>query len=612
VRRAADIVDVVSAYVSLKRSGRGLRGLCPFHSERTPSFHVMPEKQIFKCFGCGAGGDVFKFIQLREGLDFLQARELLASRAGIILDKAPASAQGEGPGKNDLESVNRWASDWFRRQLAGPGGAAARQYLASRGISTASVERFCIGFAPDSWDSLRLAAASRGMAPPLLEAAGLVKRRDDGGYYDAFRNRLIFPIHDPLGRTIAFGGRTLGEDPAKYINSPQSVLFDKSRALYGLSSAKDAFRERGRAVVVEGYIDCILAQQFGLGHTVATLGTSLTPEHVQLLRRYTDDVVVLFDADAAGQRAADAAIALFLSAQIEVRLAQVPEGKDPADSLLAQGSGPLEAALTSSIGALEFKWQQVVQRCHGDASGPDQRRAVEEFLGLILQSTGFGSSDALQRGLLINRVGKLLGLSSEEVQRQLTQMGRRRVPPPARVFGRRPARQANLAAAAMTELLEVLLNAPEYYASVEREFEPSLLVDREDAAIAGVVAELCRCSGGFALPELISRFESPETAARITELHQIGEDRGNHAATVEGAVAALQRHRERSRVAALMARLREERELHEAPCRPGDAGRVEPVAANEAARRLSHFAAPRHLATPSTVSAGPGASQAGA
>ncbi|MFQ6048448.1 MAG: DNA primase, partial [Phycisphaerae bacterium] len=309
IQQATNIVDLIGQYVALKPAGANHKGLCPFHNEKTPSFYVSASKQIFKCFGCGAGGDVFTFLQLREGISFAEARAWLAQRAGIRLEPT-SQDRPAGPDQNALARVNDWAARFFRRQLLEPGiGAVARQYLAGRKISQQTAEAFGLGYAPDRWDGLLTAAQARGISTGLLAAAGLIRPRSGGeGFYDTFRHRLIFPIRDLPDRVIGFGGRTLGDDSAKYINSPETVLFEKGRNLYGLDLAKQPITRAGQAVIVEGYTDCLMAHQHGLAQTVATLGTALTEAHVQVLRRFADRAVVVFDPDEAGQRAADRAL----------------------------------------------------------------------------------------------------------------------------------------------------------------------------------------------------------------------------------------------------------------------------------------------------------------
>ncbi|MCH8970076.1 MAG: DNA primase, partial [Planctomycetes bacterium] len=277
IRAASDIAGVIGQFVSLKPVGQGFRGLCPFHREKTPSFYVRPAEQYFKCFGCGKAGDVFTFIMEHDSVSFPEARQILADRAGIEIKPASGGSSAKpGIGRRDLFRANQWAMDLFRRELLGAAGGAAREYVASRKISDAMAEKFMVGLAPDSHDFLRSRARRSGVPDDLLVAAGLIKRADDGDHYDTFRHRLIFPIVDPTERIVGFGGRALGDQSAKYINSPETAVFHKSQCLYGMNHARSALKDRGRAVLVEGYTDVIMAHQHGFTETVAPLGTSLT------------------------------------------------------------------------------------------------------------------------------------------------------------------------------------------------------------------------------------------------------------------------------------------------------------------------------------------------
>jgi DNA primase len=599
----------------LKRTGRRFTALCPFHQEKTPSFTVTPEKQVFHCFGCGVGGDVFKFIQLREKADFREALAILATKAGIPLESASnPGPQDGGVGKAELERVNRWACRWFQQQFAGAAGGTARAYVAGRGITEESVGRFAIGYAPESWEALSLAARKAGISPEHLTAAGLVRSRDDGSGYDAFRNRLMFPICDVMDRIIGFGGRTLGDDQAKYINSPQNPLFDKGRCLYGLSTARQAFTEDRTAVVVEGYVDCLLAQQYGFGQAVATLGTALTADHVRLLRRYVDQVILVFDSDQAGQRAADNALQIFLTERLDVKLARVPEAKDPADLLQAKGAEAFRQVLTSAVDALEFKWNEVRQRYCDAATGSDRRRAIEDFLGLVASSADLNVCDPIQRGLILNQVGKLLSLSGEEVHRQLRIIGRRRAPAKAEGTSR-PVRASDAATAAMRDLLEVIINDPGHYAAAAAEFDPESAADEELQEVARAVKELVQQQGGFSLAELISRFDSVDTASRILELQVAGERRGNFAETVDGAVRRLRELGERKERSQLVAELRsgdapvpvagESAGSGEAPVRPDPEQRSMLRAIGQKRGGVGRFAGHRHVAGSGDVPANP-------
>jgi len=540
IREASDIVDVVGSFVALRPAGKNLKGLCPFHREKTPSFNVLADKQIFKCFGCGAGGDVFKFIQLRDGVNFLEAREILARRAGISLDAERREARNidsAAPTKGELERVNQWAARWFRSQFESSAGDACQKYVDGRGITTEISKRFQLGFAPAGWNNLLPAARKAGISDALLDAAGLIKRTERGEY-DTFRNRLIFPISDALGRIIGFGGRALDDDPAKYLNSPQTALFDKGRSVYGIRESRESWRTSRRAIITEGYIDCILCHQAGFSDVIATLGTAMTADHGRLLMQYVDALVLVFDSDEAGLRAADRAIGVTMSQKLDVRIAQVPEGLDPADVIVNHGATVFEEVLTSSVAALEFKWNQVTRRCQGAASDGDRRRAVEEFLGVVAAAVGEQSVDPIQRGFILNQVGKLLSLPTDQVERQLRMIARRQrsgesatVPTAASALA--PLRNAEQAT--MREILSVLLSEPAWFAEVEEVFDPARIRDSLDRRVAETFVEMSRSERGYDLNRLIAEFDDTETARRITDLLMLGEERGNFEATIHGA-----------------------------------------------------------------------------
>jgi len=542
IREATDIVELVGEQVALKSAGSNHRGLCPFHSEKTPSFHVSASKQIFKCFGCGAGGDVFKFVQLREGVSFSEARTMLGERAGIRLD-AGRPGSDDRPDRRQLARVNKWAAEYFRKQLTGlTTGQPARQYLQQRRITPETADRFGLGYAHDRWDGLLSTAAGQSIPVKLLLAAGLVRsRREGSGHYDVFRHRLIFPIRDLSDRVIGFGGRALGDDPAKYLNSAETALFEKGQNLYGLDQARQAIAEEGHAVLVEGYTDCLMAHQHGLRHVVATLGTALTERQVQLLRRFAERVTVVFDSDEAGQRAADRAIELFLTQQLAVRLAQVPEGKDPCDFLLTQGREAFEALLGEAIDALEHRWRAVAVACRADETPAGQLRAVDEFLRTVATSEAFGAVDAIRQGLLLNRMGKLLGMSGEQVRGRLGSA--RRAAARSGRTGRVQESSPSLASPsardrAIRDMVEVLLNDPREYERVAAYLDPEQV---EEPRLAAIVAELRRCGGAAVeLAAFVGRFEHPDYGQVITDLQIAGQRRGNYAETIEGAVRRLE------------------------------------------------------------------------
>jgi DNA primase len=412
VLEATDIVEVVGERVTLTRRGKDFVGLCPFHPDHKPSLAVSPSKQIFKCWSCGAGGDAIRFVQLRDRVDFREALVTLARRAGIELRSSPADRQSAEL-REQLQAAVFWARQHFQRNLqSAPGGQHAVEYARQRGLTPQTIERYGLGLAPDAWDDLLNAARRTGLRLEVLQQAGLIATNESGKTYDRFRNRLIFPIADALGRPVAFGGRTLGDDPAKYLNSPETVLFSKSRVLYGLDLARSSIEERKAVIVVEGYLDAVLLHQYGFDHAVATLGTALTDAHVKLLGPLATSIYLCFDNDAAGVRAADRAVEIALRTQTDVRVVILDGGKDPADLLVASGAPGFEACLSRAVDALEFKWSQALN-AFGAAGQRSRRAAVEEFLRFVAAVTVSGGIDPLQQNLLLNRLGELLGVPRE-------------------------------------------------------------------------------------------------------------------------------------------------------------------------------------------------------
>jgi DNA primase len=357
VRNAADIVQVISEYVPLKRAGARMKGLCPFHKEKTPSFSVDPNAQLFYCFGCQTGGDVFKFMQLYEKADFGEVVKTLASRAGLPLPAVREKKQGP---EERLLRMNRAAHDFFRSKLQDEGvGRRCRAYLAERGLDAETADKLGLGFAPDSWEALRGHLLSERYRIEEMHRGGLVLPRKSGqGYYDRFRNRLIFPIRDLMGRTVAFGGRALGDDEPKYINSPETPVYTKGAVLYGLDLAKKAIRSEGRAIVVEGYLDLAAVMQAGFENVVATLGTAFTPEQVKLLARCTEDVLVSYDGDSAGAAATARSLDLLLERGIKVGVVDLPSGSDPDDFIKKEGAEAYGRLLAEAPEYLRFLIQR--------------------------------------------------------------------------------------------------------------------------------------------------------------------------------------------------------------------------------------------------------------
>ncbi len=352
IRHAAPLELVVEDYVALKKSGRHLKGLCPFHAEKTPSFTVSPDSGLFYCYGCHRGGNVFTFVMDIENVSFPEAVRRVAERFGVPLPRQDLKA-GEG-----ILTVNRWAQGVYHDfLLRDPGGRQAREYLRERQIRDESIERFVIGAAPAQWQYLVTMAQREGVpSEALLEAGLAVRRRDGTGLVDRFRHRLMFPLHGPSGHVLGFAGRVLPDNPdsAKYVNSAQTAAYHKSHYLYGMYQARKAMAERGHAILVEGYLDAVRCHERGFTETVAVSGTSLTEEQVALLRRKVAEVVVLFDGDPPGRLAAQRALGMLLEASLSCRVAVLPEGEDPDSFLLARGTPALEALLEAAPTAVQY------------------------------------------------------------------------------------------------------------------------------------------------------------------------------------------------------------------------------------------------------------------
>jgi DNA primase catalytic core len=364
IRDRIDLVELVSDYVRLERAGRNFKGLCPFHTEKTPSFFISPALNRFHCFGCGASGDVFAFLMRIEGLSFREAMRRLAERAGIELREE--TLPQEAPDERDRLRKLVYAANFFYRQCLRR-APHAQHYLAQRGLTPETVEAFELGYAPDGWDHLLRFLQRHNFSLEDAERAGLLKARDDGsGYYDRFRNRITFPIHDASGRVVAFGARTLGDEEPKYLNSPETPLFEKRNTLYGWHRARSAILRQKAALIVEGYLDLIMLHQYGFTHSVATLGTAFTDEHAARLKRLTERVYLMFDSDAAGVRATLRAGEALAQAGIPTLIVRLPEGDDPDSLLRTQGEAALQRALDAAIPLALFGIEQVIREIAGE------------------------------------------------------------------------------------------------------------------------------------------------------------------------------------------------------------------------------------------------------
>ncbi|MFH1090679.1 MAG: DNA primase [Pseudomonadota bacterium] len=412
VRQAADIVQVISSYVALTKAGRLFRGLCPFHAEKTPSFTVNPERRIFHCFGCGVGGNVFRFLMLHKGISFPEAVAELAERCGIDL---PRTDKISGPqarqGRAALYRALGLAQDFYEEELQASSGRTAREYLARRGINPDIIGEFHLGWAPPGWDNLRLFLESKAVPVEVMEKAGLVRPRGQGrGFYDTFRARIICPILDLDGKTAAFGGRLLQEEEnqPKYLNSPETPVYSKGRLLYGWHQNQAWFKQQKTALVVEGYFDLLSLAARGVRPVVATLGTALTAAHLRILKGYVQDTILFFDADEAGKKAAARSLPLFMAAELDGRVLRLPEGHDPDTFVREYGAPRVWQALKETVGLVDFYLDQTV-RGHPDTPA-GRAGAVREVLSVINQVENPTSRELLRRAL-----AERLGVSEESL-----------------------------------------------------------------------------------------------------------------------------------------------------------------------------------------------------
>src|SRR5882724_4569638 len=385
LKRQADIVRVVQDYVQLKKKGANWMACCPFHKEKTPSFSVSPAKEIFYCFGCHKGGSVFNFVMEMERVSFPEAIKLVAEKSGVPLPKLIDDSRFEARRHESEEVIelNKWALEWWEQQLDSSGEARiARDYLVRREITEETRKTFRLGYAPDSWDALSIYLRQKGASQDQIDRSGLVVKKDEGGSYDRFRGRLVFPVMDIQGKPIAFGGRTLRDEDAKYINSPETAAYVKGRNLFGLNLTRDEIRRAGFAILVEGFLDLIVPYQFGIRNVVASLGTALTPEQVKLLSRFARKVVVNYDGDRAGVQAAKRAIETILADDIEVKVLVLPDNADPDDFIRKYGVSEYQRRRGEAQPHIQFVIDQAVRErnLHSPA---DKAAAIEETLPFV-------------------------------------------------------------------------------------------------------------------------------------------------------------------------------------------------------------------------------------
>ena len=509
VRERAPILEIISDYMSLKKSGANYQGLCPFHSEKTSSFNVNPARGIFHCFGCGAGGNVVTFIMRMEGLNFPQAVKFLAKRVGVDIPERPLTRDEKRKvDEQELQyRINELAGEFYRRVLeSDEAGGAGRGYLERRGVDSATSATYRMGFAPEGWDNLAKYLQRKGIAAEQAEKLGLLRKREGrDGYYDTFRNRLLFTIADIHGRTIGFGGRVMDDSLPKYINSPESLVYRKSEVLFGLDLAKKGMREKGSAIIVEGYFDHLALYRAGYTNVVATCGTALTPQHLKLLRRYAERVYMLFDGDEAGRKATVRSMELFLEEGFPAKVIEVPAGDDPDTFIRREGGAAFEPLLEKALPIFEFFYRGLMRSI--DTRGVEGKVAFVNEVSPRLQKI----ADPVERGLYEKEICRAIGIDLPMLQKKV---GIPATPPQSRPQPRPQQRPAGNATEDV--LLTLMVKFPEVVQKVAEEGAATLFDGSHLAIAEAILAQAER--GDVDLPQVMESIESPEERARLFSL----------------------------------------------------------------------------------------------
>jgi DNA primase len=540
----ADIVDVVGRYVTLKKYGANFKALCPFHTEKTPSFVVNPDKQIFHCFGCGVGGNSVSFIMRQERLEFPAAVRFLAEQVGITIPEDQEEAASPGKkAKDDIYKVNEWAMQFFHQTLLtsrDPKAKAARDYLKNRGVDLETVQKFQLGYAPDEWDALIGVLKAKNVSLEMMGQAGLVIARDKGGYYDRFRGRIIFPIFDINSRPVAFGARALSEtEGAKYINSPETPVYTKGRHMFGLNMTKTSVGQEDVVVVVEGYMDMIMPFIHGVGNIAASLGTALTVDQIRLIRRYSSNVIMLFDTDPAGQAAIIRSLDLLIDEGMNVKVTTLQAGEDP-DSFIRQfGLEAFKERLKQAQSLFDYKWNWLNGQFNSKAV-EDKSKICQEMLSTINHFKSEVTKFELKRLL-----AKYLNVPEEVVLKQAQNQinpSSFKSKPQEIVKPKPPKVEASTAPKSYEELLIALFLEDHQWAGKAYEildledFTPGLVRD-----IVGKIWEMTQDNSEWSMTQLLAQLPNEEAQSFVARL--LSSSHGKHGDTArvfEDCIKAVQ------------------------------------------------------------------------
>ncbi|MFA5410608.1 MAG: DNA primase [Candidatus Omnitrophota bacterium] len=507
-----NIAEVISEYIPLKRAGRNFKALCPFHHEKTPSFMVSPDRQIYHCFGCGQSGNAFKFLMQYERIEFPEAVEILAKKAGVILPEIKKQDNQTQSLVSQLYKVNEQAAYFYEQALYSRENEQALNYLLKRNIKKETMKLFRLGFAPDRWDVLMSYLRQKAAGLSLQEKAGLIVSKPDGGYHDRFKNRITFPILDVKSRVIAFGARIFADKDnklAKYVNSPETFIYTKGKNLYGLNLAKDAIRERDYAVIVEGNLDCIMPYQEGLRNIVASLGTALTEEQVRLLKRYTQNAVMIYDADNAGQNATLRSLGIFLEEDMNVRIVALPEGLDPDLFVRKYGIRALEDEIEKAKGL--FDYQLGVLESRYDIGKEEGKRKIFDEMLITIKKVKNG----ILRSEYIKRLAEHADVPEFEVRDEFNKLKDGRLRPDSYRFIER-GKAANINPTEKL-LIKLMLEENELIEHIRQHLEPADFQDERTARIVSVMFDLISQGKVIETSKLLNYLDDEDTLKYICE-----------------------------------------------------------------------------------------------
>ena len=521
IKERLDIAEVLQEYIQLRKSGANFKALCPFHNEKTPSFMVSPEKQIWHCFGCSEGGDIFGFVMKIEGVEFPEALRILAKKAGVELRREDPTLQNK---KTRLLDICKLTAAYYHKVLLeSPKAEFVREYLKSRQIDSDTTEQFKLGYSPDSWDLLFEFLKKKGYSEEEIFLAGLTVKKEKGtGYYDRFRNRLMFPINDIHGNAVGFGGRTLKKDEqgAKYINSPETLVYNKSHILYGLDQAKSSIRKEDAVIVVEGYTDCISAHQAGIRNVVASSGTALTEGHLKLIKRYTSNIIVAFDRDVAGAEAAKRGIEVALTQEMNIRVLELLSGKDP-DEAIKENKDAFLKAVKEAKPYLQYYFDDTFKNFNLSRV-EDKKRAAAVLLPIIAKI-----ANGIEQSHWLKELAKKIDVSEEILRERIKKTVKSRRTPVKEVAEENLIKPIDRFIKVGEELLSLLLCYPEQISFAVKELVPECFGEERQRFLYKNLVIYYTKKEQFNISDFQKKLQSKnnnESAAYLDVIHLLGEE----------------------------------------------------------------------------------------